>query len=1404
MISPSLAQDAFRSTGAGGDWNSNTTWEVATTIAPYTWAAAAPGQYPTAQDTAYLEAGTTVSLTGDESVADLHLNSTIDVIRLNTGDNTLDLHGKIRIYREAAPGTKKSGSAGVQGWINTGTAGKLRFVSNGSRFVVRKGEFGAKFENANTTVEFAFNEGDTAYIDETVRFGNITVSSGVVRVLDDHTLRPTEGTARTGVNDGKLFVRTGATLYAGWGIYRNKSTAIDSLVVEPGATLAFSYRYPELSVNNLVLDGTLELAGTDAIQLFPQTRDRFGANETNSSASLRLGGTATKTLTTSSFTATDTLELAGTFSEVDENGYTFSAATATLSYDFDQDFTTTEWEFPSDGPLPGLVIKGAGEISLNASKSVSGNVTVQSGALLLGDHDLTLGLNGSGSGQNNAFVIQNGAGRMRRVVDGLTTVTFPFGTAYDSVSNTEERVYSPLTLTFTGGSFTEDTITVTAVDQYPQSIPNAVDSLSRYWVVDIPSNLESATYSAVAQYSEMDISGLHGQLGGYQTGSTAPVFGGVADTTVYQISLTGLRGSGLITGYSECGVLDNTISTTGPTLVCPDESFPLLNGSTPNISGDPIYIWEVSFNGQAFSPISGGNGEDFSPEAEAIAGSYAFRRGVTSETCLAGTLTYTDTLTVTVDGYANCFPGVVAYYTMDGCEDINTTNAVDGVEAVITGGAVKAGFQKQGIGFNGSADYLNLGNDPQFDFTGGFSASLWVKTSKTNNRQYLLNKENGVDGAGYWIEINNGVPRVRFPGLSNAGPYAAASNISDGTWHHIVASYEAGVVQLWVDGTLEQEQTGLSGLIYENAGSDTWLGARTTGSRYFQGTLDEVRLYSYALTPAEVATLASATENSISCQEPNSLIGYWAMEDIATTTVFDSAQNQAVGGLLNGATYGPGQVGNGVILDGIDDGIDLGDNAWDLGPNDAFTWSLWVQPNSFGSVQSLLRRITNGRSLRLEINRNGFPRVYLGGLDNPGWYVSNMTLNAGEWNHLVLAYENGTLTWQINGVAGTPVTGLTGLINLGSGYTLAGRRNNNRRPGGLAGGMDEIRFYNYALSAAEMDALYATLPNLMISNDMVGQPTPLQEVSHYRFDDCGSLQSEDDHLINPGALRGTTRSAGYLGGGLAFDGTNAHVNLGNNPSLNFEGAFSFTLWVNTTVNREQDIIVAKNKAGNSYSYMLANRYGYPALYLGSAVQPTEWISTERYIADGQWHHLAVVIGKGTAYVYVDGTLAVSRTGLQGSVAVNAEADTWLGGVSHNSRHAFTGSLDEVRFYSAALPITEIRQQAQMVSNPTACDTPAGRGIAPISEEPQEEISEFVAWSTYPNPTTGRFVLAAPKAIREQVYVQVLNLQGQVVYTYLGSIAQRELAIDLSDEATGMYIVQVRNGKEQQTLKVQVE
>ena len=316
-----LAQDAFRSTGSGGDWGSTSTWEVATTYNPYTWTSAS--STPGASDTVYLEAGTTVSLSGDESVADLHFNNTVDVERFNTGNNTIDIYGKIRIYNGAAPGTSLSGSAGVQGWINTGASGKLRFVGSSNRTVVRKGQFGARMENAGMTVEFAFDPADTAFIDETVRFGNVTVSSGVLYVLKDHTIRPTETDTRTDAADGNLTIAAGATMYGGRGIFKNKSNAINSITVEAGGKLIFNYPDPVLAANTIDISGALELlydqtTEANTYQHFPDASTRFGASTVNTAARLVLGGNSQKLLY-NDFTVSDTLVVSETYLDTNNN-----------------------------------------------------------------------------------------------------------------------------------------------------------------------------------------------------------------------------------------------------------------------------------------------------------------------------------------------------------------------------------------------------------------------------------------------------------------------------------------------------------------------------------------------------------------------------------------------------------------------------------------------------------------------------------------------------------------------------------------------------------------------------------------------------------------------------------------------------------------------------------------------------------------------------------------------------------------------------------------------------------------------------------------------------------------------------------------------------------------------------
>lgn len=82
----------------------------------------------------------------------------------------------------------------------------------------------------------------------------------------------------------------------------------------------------------------------------------------------------------------------------------------------------------------------------------------------------------------------------------------------------------------------------------------------------------------------------------------------------------------------------------------------------------------------------------------------------------------------------------------------------------------------------------------------------------------------------------------------------SSTNLNDGIWHHIVGTYNGSKMSLYVDGNLKSTSTNYSGVLPLNDDS-VWIGrhwnASSTGN-FFNGSIDEVRIYSRALSPEEI------------------------------------------------------------------------------------------------------------------------------------------------------------------------------------------------------------------------------------------------------------------------------------------------------------------------------------------------------------------------------------------------------------------------------------------------------------------------------------------------------------------------------------------------------------------------
>jgi len=90
------------------------------------------------------------------------------------------------------------------------------------------------------------------------------------------------------------------------------------------------------------------------------------------------------------------------------------------------------------------------------------------------------------------------------------------------------------------------------------------------------------------------------------------------------------------------------------------------------------------------------------------------------------------------------------------------------------------------------------------------------------------------------------------------------ASIQDQKWHFLVGTWDGGALKSYIDGSLDAEMS-CAGTILTND-EPLFIGARGGTQRFLLGMLDEVKIYNYALSEAEIV---KDMENPITAVEPN-------------------------------------------------------------------------------------------------------------------------------------------------------------------------------------------------------------------------------------------------------------------------------------------------------------------------------------------------------------------------------------------------------------------------------------------------------------------------------------------------------------------------------------------------------
>ena len=246
--------------------------------------------------------------------------------------------------------------------------------------------------------------------------------------------------------------------------------------------------------------------------------------------------------------------------------------------------------------------------------------------------------------------------------------------------------------------------------------------------------------------------------------------------------------------------------------------------------------------------------------AVTAAGTYVFKL-----TASDGTLSSSSTVTMTVNA---ALPEVIAKYTFDStaadASGNNNTATLNGTTSYA------AGKINNALVLDGSTGYASLPAGIVSSLN-NFTISAWVKASSVSTWSRVFDFGTGTT-AYMFLTLNAGsYPRFAITTNSNGSEQVinGTTAFTTGVWHHVAVTLSGTTGTLYIDGVAVASNTGMT-LKPSSLGSTTqnYIGKSQWSDPYLNGSVDDFRIYSRALSASEISSLYSSTSSATTNDEP--------------------------------------------------------------------------------------------------------------------------------------------------------------------------------------------------------------------------------------------------------------------------------------------------------------------------------------------------------------------------------------------------------------------------------------------------------------------------------------------------------------------------------------------------------
>ncbi len=580
------------------------------------------------------------------------------------------------------------------------------------------------------------------------------------------------------------------------------------------------------------------------------------------------------------------------------------------------------------------------------------------------------------------------------------------------------------------------------------------------------------------------------------------------------------------------------------------------------------------------------------------------------------------------------------------------------------------GYGNSAFSFNGVNSTIKAPNSSPLN-SPTTSISFWVKV-------------NALPGNGEAFLLSNGGWQERWKiSLPSHGKPVFTTNstggIKDmdtdsvplplGVWKHVAMTHDGVDDKIYINGVLKNSKPAAGDLNITSKPLGIGYDPIDNGS-YFNGSLDEVHIYNYALTASDIAGLFT-NESKFPGSVSDLLADYKLNGNGKDDSQF---ANHATGsGIPSMNRFGLGS--NAMSFSGTDSLIASNSSALQT---DNATISFWAKVKQL-PAQGEVYLLSNGgwqERWKVSLPSHGKPVFTTnssGGIKDMD--TDSVPLVVGKWMHVAVTHDSVGNKIFINGLLKKSIAAGGALGKTGQPLGIA--YNPIDGAGNFNGDLDDIQVYGKALSDAEILALYdlqKTAPEF--SGTLV---------AHYPFSNNGNdITPYANNAIVNGAIAAKDR---FNKSNRAYDFNNSQVTANNSAQLNTPlTSISFWVKVNQLPSQGEAYLLSNGGWQERWKISLPS-HGKPVFTTNSTGGIKDMDTDSVPMPIGKWRHVVMTHDTVMDNIYVNGILKNSKPAPGG--LNNTTKPFGMGYDPIDVTNYFNGTLDEVQVYNVALSAPEV-------------------------------------------------------------------------------------------------------------------